>query len=129
VLVSLLDLRVTTFSVAPSIPRWRVHWVPRTGTVVASDHPVLQRWTDLSEREAACRIDPGDVFLVDPDHRVDARLTLYLTRSSFARLARETRRNYAEDSCLFFNFLWSRGKGQWRFFRVFLVVGVSRGAG
>lgn len=79
--------------------------------MVASDHPVLQRWTDLGEREAACRIDPGDVFLVDPDQRVDARLTLYLTRSSFARLARETRRNYAGDSCLFFNFLWSRGKG------------------
>lgn len=36
---------------------------------------------------------------------------MYLTRSSFARLARETRRNYAEDTCLFFNFLWSRGKG------------------
>lgn len=72
---------------------------------------MLQRWTDLGEREAACWIDPGDVFLVDPEQRVDARLTLYLTRSSFARLARETRRNYAEDGCLFFNFLWSRGKG------------------
>ncbi|MFD7087855.1 site-specific integrase [Streptomyces sp. NPDC059896] len=38
------------------------------------------------------------------------RLTHYLTRSSFARLARETRRNYANDCCLFFNFLWQRGK-------------------
>jgi hypothetical protein len=24
--------------------------------VIASDHPVLQRWDDLDEREAACRI-------------------------------------------------------------------------
>lgn len=75
---------------------------------MVGDHPVLRRWTDLDEREAACGIDPGDVFLVSPHYRVDARLTLYLTRSSFARLARETRRNYAEDCCVFFNFLWSR---------------------
>ncbi|MER5184576.1 site-specific integrase [Streptomyces sp. NPDC002896] len=88
---------------------WCVHWVTR-GSVPASDHPVLRRWTDLDVREARWRIDPGDIFITDPMYRVDVRLTHYLTRSSFARLARETRRNYANDCCLFFNFLWQRGK-------------------
>lgn len=48
--------------------------------------------------------------MTDPDYRVDARLTRYFSRSSFAHLARETKRNYATDCCLFFNFLWLRGK-------------------
>lgn len=73
-------------------------------------HPVLQRWADLDERESACRIDPGDPFVTDPNYRVDDRLTEFLTRSSFAHLARETKRNYANDCCLFFNFLWQRGR-------------------
>ncbi|MDK9497036.1 site-specific integrase [Streptomyces katrae] len=62
------------------------------------------------EREEACRIDPGDPFFVDPRSRVDPRLTEFLTRSSFAHLAKETKRNYTGDCCLFFNFLWLRGK-------------------
>jgi hypothetical protein len=61
---------------------------------------------DLDVREETARIDPGDVFFTDPNYQVDPRLTLYTTRSAFAHLARETRRNYAGDCCLFFNFLW-----------------------
>ncbi|MEU6972885.1 site-specific integrase [Kitasatospora aureofaciens] len=89
---------------------WRVHWVTRGQSAVVSDHPALQGWTDLDQREEASRIDPGDVFMTDPNYRVDPRLTHFLTRSSFAHLARETRRNYAGDCCLFFNFLWQHGK-------------------
>ncbi|WP_218910050.1 site-specific integrase [Streptomyces sp. OK228] len=50
------------------------------------------------------------MFFTDPNHQVDPRLTLYTTRSAFAHLARETRRNYSGDCCLFFNFLWQRDK-------------------
>lgn len=42
--------------------------------------------------------------------RIDVVLSLYLCRSSFARLAPETKRNYTDDYCLFFDFLWGRGK-------------------
>ncbi|MFG2945812.1 tyrosine-type recombinase/integrase [Streptomyces adustus] len=37
-------------------------------------------------------------------------MTLYTTRSAYANLARSTRGNYADDCCVFFNFLWQRGK-------------------
>jgi len=40
-------------------------------------------------------------------------LSRYLCRSSFARLAPETKRNYTDDYCLSFDFLWGRGK-TWR---------------
>lgn len=41
---------------------------------------------------------------------MDEVLSRYLCRSSFARLAPETKRNYTDDYCLFFDFLWGRGK-------------------
>ena len=50
------------------------------------------------------------MFFTDPNYQVDLRLTLYTTRSAFAHLAAETRRNCAGDCCLFFNFLWQRDK-------------------
>lgn len=87
-----------------------MHWVTDESPVIVSDHPILQRWADLGDREATLRIDPGDPFFVDPDGRADPRLTLYTTRSAYANLARSTRANYANDCCLFFNFLWQRGK-------------------
>ena len=40
-------------------------------------------------------------------------LSRYLCRSSFARLAPETKRNYTDDYCLSCDFLWGRGKA-WR---------------
>ncbi|TKA12264.1 integrase [Actinacidiphila oryziradicis] len=48
--------------------------------------------------------------MLSPDHRVDEILSLYLCRSSFARLEHESKRNYTGDYCVFCNFLWSRGK-------------------
>jgi hypothetical protein len=64
----------------------------------------------LPGREQALGIEAGSLFFTDPDYRVDPRLTRYLTHSSFAWLAAETQRNYATDCCVFFDFLWSRGK-------------------
>lgn len=48
--------------------------------------------------------------MLSPDYRIDELLSLYLCRSGFAKLAPETKRNYTDDYCLFFDFLWSRGK-------------------
>lgn len=75
--------------------------------------PVLAGWKDLGEREDRVGIHPGDPILLSPDYRIDEALGRYLCRSSFARLAHEAKRNYTDDYCLFFDFLWGRGK-TWR---------------
>ncbi|MGC5364249.1 integrase [Streptomyces sp. DT24] len=72
--------------------------------------PALAGWKDLAEREDRVGIHPGDPILLSPDYRIDEALSRYLCRSSFARLAPETKRNYTDDYCLFFDFLWGRGK-------------------
>ncbi|WP_335992359.1 site-specific integrase [Glycomyces sp. MUSA5-2] len=64
----------------------------------------------LASGEARFGVRQGDLFLTDPECRVDARLTRFFTRSAFARLARETKRNYATDLCVLFDFLWQREK-------------------
>ncbi|QHA09632.1 tyrosine-type recombinase/integrase [Streptomyces broussonetiae] len=48
--------------------------------------------------------------MLSPDCQVDELLSVYLCRSSFARLEAETKRNYTSDYCVFFDFLWGRGK-------------------
>ncbi|MFJ2865926.1 hypothetical protein [Kitasatospora sp. NPDC087314] len=78
--------------------------------VVTDRVPVLEGWEDLAEREERSGIHPGDPILLSPDYRIDEVLSLYLCRSSFARLEPETKRNYANDYCVFFDFLWARGK-------------------
>lgn len=92
------------------IDLWQVLWVPAEGATPRGDHSLLNDWADLEAREEACRIDPGSPFMLDPNYQVDARLTEYFCRSRFAHLARETKRNYANDMCVFFNFLWQREK-------------------
>ncbi|MEU1090086.1 site-specific integrase [Streptomyces sp. NPDC005892] len=78
---------------------------------VAGDRvPVLAEREDLAVREDRVGIHPGDPILLSPDCRIDEVLSHYLCRSSFARLAQETKRNYTDDYCLFFDFLWGRGK-------------------
>lgn len=89
---------------------WSVHWVTSAAVVPSGVHPLLEGWGDLAEAEESLGIDPGDPFMSDPDHRVDARLSRYLGRSSFASLAQETKRSYTSDYRVFFNFLWLRGK-------------------
>ncbi|WP_332436924.1 hypothetical protein [Streptomyces sp. P9-A4] len=72
--------------------------------------PVLTGWEDPAACEDRVGIHPGDPILLSPDHRIDEVLSRYLCRSSFARPAPETKRNYTDDYCLFFDFLWGRGK-------------------
>ncbi|WP_239965388.1 site-specific integrase [Streptomyces sp. CBG9] len=72
--------------------------------------PVLAWWKDLAAREDRVGIHPGDPILLSPDYQIDEVLSRYFCRSSFARLAPETKRNYTDDYCLFFDFLWGRGK-------------------
>lgn len=89
---------------------WTVHWVSGALTIPVGRHPVLDKWRDLVGREDAYGMQPGDPFMVDPDYRVDARLTRFLGRSSFAHLAKSTKQSYTTDYRVFFNFLWRRGK-------------------
>ncbi|MFE0382291.1 hypothetical protein ACFW1M_43615 [Streptomyces inhibens] len=72
--------------------------------------PILMGWEDLAEREERAGFHVGDPILLSPDCRIDVVLSLYLCRSSFARLAAETKRNCKDDYCVFFEFLWGRGK-------------------
>jgi site-specific recombinase XerD len=89
---------------------WRVFWVPKTRAVDPQRVPVLAGLGDLAEREDHTGIHAGDPILLSPDYRIDELLSLYLCRSSFARLAVETKRNYTDDYAIFFDFLWGRGK-------------------
>ncbi|ONI49843.1 site-specific tyrosine recombinase XerC [Streptomyces sp. IB2014 011-1] len=91
------------------MPGWRTYWVPKT-RVVTDRIPTLAGWEDLAEREERFGIHPGDPILLSPDYRVDGVLSLYLCRSSFSRLEHESKRNYTGDYCVFFDFLWGRGK-------------------
>ncbi|MFF5125911.1 site-specific integrase [Streptomyces syringium] len=89
--------------------KWRVFWVPKTAMTVPPE-PVLVGWADLAEREESAGIRPGDPILLAPDYRVDELLSLYTRSSPFRGYTAETKRNYTTDDCLFFNFLWQRGK-------------------
>ncbi|MFC8829469.1 integrase [Streptomyces sp. NPDC057137] len=71
--------------------------------------PVLASWEDLVQREDRTGIHPGDPILLSPDYEIDPILSHFLCRTSFARLKPETKRNYTNDYCLFFDFLWDRG--------------------
>lgn len=71
---------------------------------------MLAGWGDLVQREARTGIHPGDPILLSPDYEIDPVLSHFLCRTSFARLERETKRNYTDDYCLFFDFLWARGR-------------------
>ena len=89
---------------------WTVHWVSDALEIPAGRHPVLDEWRDLVERENAYGLEPGDPFMVDPEYRVDIRLTRFFSRSSFAHLAKTTKKSYTTDYRVFFDFLWQRGK-------------------
>ncbi|MFD8477714.1 tyrosine-type recombinase/integrase [Streptomyces globisporus] len=90
--------------------RWRAFWVPECREIPSIRVQELAGWADLSEREARVGIHTGDPILLSPQYEVDERLGLYLCRSAFARLERETKRNYVSDYCVFFDFLHARGK-------------------
>lgn len=92
------------------VSRWRVYWVPAQRVVEAIRVPALGDWEDLEAREVRAGIRPGTPILLSPNCQIDGRLSHFLTRSSFARLDPETKRNYTTDYCVFFDSLWSRGK-------------------
>ncbi|MGH3157240.1 MAG: site-specific integrase [Streptosporangiaceae bacterium] len=71
---------------------------------------LLDRWSDIAERERRLGVCEGTPILIGPDGRVDARLAYFARRSAFARLASSTQDSYLKDLRLFFTFLWSRGK-------------------
>lgn len=89
---------------------WRVFWVPKRRMVLSGRIPLLAGWEDLAAREDRTGIHVGDPILLSPDYRIDELLSLYLCRSSFVKLAHETKRNYTDDDRLFLDFLWGRGK-------------------
>ncbi|MFF0474394.1 integrase [Streptomyces sp. NPDC004284] len=89
--------------------KWRVFWVPAMAKA-GSPGPVLAGWADLTEREESVGVRPGDPIFLAPDYRVDELLSLYVASSPFRGYTTETKRNYSTDGCLFFNFLWQRGK-------------------
>ena len=89
---------------------WRTFWVPEDRRVAGDRGSVLAGWEDLAVREDRVGIHPGDPIPLSPDFRIDEVLSWYLCRSSFARLAPETKRNYTDDYCLFFDYLWGRGR-------------------
>ncbi|MFD5720918.1 site-specific integrase [Streptomyces sp. NPDC127036] len=55
-------------------------------------------------------VRPGTPIWLAPDYRVDELLGLYSADSPFSGYFPETKRNYATDLCLYFNYLWLRGK-------------------
>jgi hypothetical protein len=71
--------------------------------------PVLARWADLDQREAAADIEARHPILIDREFRIDPVLSRFLARSRFTWLAEGTRQAYAKDYRLFLSFLWQRG--------------------
>ncbi|WP_415853484.1 tyrosine-type recombinase/integrase [Sinomonas sp. G460-2] len=89
---------------------WRVYWVPASRSVESLRLPDLRDWDELEEYEARSGVRPGTPIMLSPNWQVDGRLARFLVRSSFGRLEQETKRNYTTDYCVFFDFLWNRGK-------------------
>lgn len=65
---------------------------------------------DLTERESRLGLHHRQPILVDPNFRVDARLSEFFRRSGFATRAEGTQESYVLDYRLFFTFLWRQGR-------------------
>ncbi|MFI6031580.1 hypothetical protein [Amycolatopsis magusensis] len=89
---------------------WSLHWSDRHARLPSGFHSLLDRWTDIDQREAALGLDRGTPILIDPQARVDPRLGRFLSKSRFAFRAAGTQLAYAKDYRLFFTFLWIRRK-------------------
>ncbi|MGW7729866.1 site-specific integrase [Streptomyces canus] len=89
---------------------WRVFWVPTARVQTRARLDLLTEWEDLAARETSVGVRPGSPILLAPDYRVDELLGLYFSSSPFVDYTPETKRNYVTDLCLYFNFLWRRGK-------------------
>jgi site-specific recombinase XerD len=90
--------------------QWELFWTSRWAEVPTGRFALLDEWADIDRREQALGIDPRTPFLLDPEQRVDARLSRFFRRSRFSFLAEGTQLAYVKDYRLFFSFLWARGK-------------------
>lgn len=87
------------------VKEWRAFWVPRARVGVPVRNEAPAGWEDLAKREEPVGVRPGDPILLAPDYRADELVGLYFGSRPFAGYTLETKRNYATDLCLFFNFL------------------------
>ncbi|MFE2711949.1 tyrosine-type recombinase/integrase [Streptomyces mirabilis] len=83
--------------------------MPEDGAQRGVRDSLLDGWGDLTQRQEAVDVRPGDPIFLAPDYRVDELLSLYVQSARFRRHTPETKRNYATDISLFLNFLWGRG--------------------
>jgi site-specific recombinase XerD len=91
------------------VDEWRLFWVGRGRIADGGGESGPGRWEDLERRERDLGFRDGQPILVSPEGRVDARLSVFFSRSRFAVLSRGTQETYAPDYRLFFSFLWRRG--------------------
>jgi hypothetical protein len=75
---------------------WSLYWTARGLPVPRRLVPVLARWADLDQREAAADVEARHPILIDPKFRVDPVLARFLARSRFTWLAEGTREAYAK---------------------------------
>src|SRR6266540_3151746 len=88
---------------------WMLYWVGSPDARAPSP-PGRAVWPDLEEREARLGFRDRQPILVDPDYRVDPRLSEFFRRSRFATRAPGTQESYALDYRLLFTFLWRQGR-------------------
>jgi len=89
---------------------WMLYWAgekPRGRTPKVPGQVV---WPDLEEREGRLGFRDRQPILVDPNYRVDPRLSEFFGRSRFATRAQGTQESYALDYRLLFTFLWRQGR-------------------
>lgn len=92
---------------------WRVVWVPDPGQWGRLSPDGVLGVVDLPAAVTQVGLQPGDPVFLSPDFLVDQRLLDFVRSSEFRWLERETKRNYATDYRLLFNFLSSRGVPWW----------------
>ena len=77
-------------------------------------HPKLAEWRDIDARERNLAILPGTPVLARPDGDIDYRLVDYFTKSLvFRNLAPLSKRTYAIEMRMWFDFLWRTRSIDW----------------
>lgn len=88
---------------------WSLFWA--SGTVAkGTGWPELDGWNDVAERERKLRIRDRQPILVDPNFRVDPRLSEFFRKSRFRRLEFGSQESYVRDCRLLFSYLWLEGR-------------------
>jgi site-specific recombinase XerD len=90
--------------------RWSL-LVPDPDLVVpVSLDPVLERWSDLAERERRAMV-AGELILLRPDLSIDRRIQRYFRSLEFEALAVSSRQTYATELKTWLDFLLVQGVG------------------